>query len=259
MHKITLKFIIPAILIITIESQLKAQEPDSMVMFYGQIVGEDSKPIALAHIINIDSKRGIVSDTLGFFKIHVKPNHILNLSAIGFEYTEYQIPRTIPDTIIRISLKRKFYEIPEVSISYLGTYKDFEYKVVHLDLPDINIINELVLKELPRIENPVPYEPTLGSPISLLYDMFSKEGKSRRKYNELKEREPAQLEIESKFNREIVKNITGLDGEELREFMDSCNFSDTFILNTSEYIIYSHILRNFEAFKKNKEVKVKTE
>jgi len=252
LHQFTFKNIFWVVITLLVVSQVRAQESESLAIFYGQVVTDDNKPIALAHIININTKRGIVSDTLGFFKMNINPNDILNISAIGFEYFEYQIPEIISNEYYRIHLKRKYYQIPEVTVKYFGTYKDFEYKVVHLKLEDKNAINESIRKTLPHIENPVPYEPTLGSPVSLLYDIFSKEGKSRRKYQEIMKNEPIKKQIELKYNTDIVKNITGLEGDELKEFMDTCNFTDEYILNTSDYIIYSTIFRNYENFKKSR-------
>ncbi|OFX88351.1 MAG: hypothetical protein A2W99_07725 [Bacteroidetes bacterium GWF2_33_16] len=231
----------------------------SRFLFSGQIITEGVRPVALAHIINVNSKTGMASDTLGYFKMWVSENDILNISAIGFEFIEYHVSLVHSDSLIEIYLNRRAYEIPEVSISYFGTYKDFEYKVLNFKIKDENIINELVLKELPRVENPKPYEPTLGSPISLLYDLLSHEGKSRRKYMALKEEEPLKLKIEAKYNREIVKNITGLEGQDLKEFMDTCNFSDSFILNTSEYSLYAEILKKFEGFKKTQKSSIVVE
>ncbi|MGE0089480.1 MAG: carboxypeptidase-like regulatory domain-containing protein [Bacteroidales bacterium] len=223
---------------------------DTSILIHGQVVTEDNRPVSLAHIINIDYKTGIATDTLGFFKIWVKPTNTLVVSAIGFEFTEYTIPLNITETKIIIKVKRKIYELPEVSITYFGTYKDFKYKVVNLKLKDENKINMQVLKDLPKVENPVPYEPTLGSPISLLYDAFSKEGKSRRKYMEIKAEEPIKLKAEAKYNREIVKNLTGLFGTELDEFMKSCNYSYSFILSLSDYDLYREIISKSEEFKK---------
>jgi len=204
----TLKFIFLIILANLIINQGIAQESsDSLQLFYGRLITEDNKPVALAHVINVNMKIGVASDTLGYFKIWVYPGNTLNLSAIGFEFLEYTLSGRIPDTLTSIILHRRFYEIPEVSITYFGTYKDFEYKVLNLKLKDENIINELVLKQLPRVDNP----------ISLLYNMLSREGKSQRKYMEIKEQEPLLRKAEAKYNREIVKNITGLDGMELNE------------------------------------------
>ena len=256
----TLKFIFLIILANLIINQGIAQESsDSLQLFYGRLITEDNKPVALAHVINVNMKIGVASDTLGYFKIWVYPGNTLNLSAIGFEFLEYTLSGRIPDTLTSIILHRRFYEIPEVSITYFGTYKDFEYKVLNLKLKDENVINELVLKQLPRVEDPQPYEPNLGNPISLLYNMLSREGKSQRKYMEIKEQEPLLRKAEAKYNREIVKNITGLDGMELNEFMDTLNFSDTYIINTSEYVLYGEILKRFEGFKKRRDLSEDTE
>jgi hypothetical protein len=227
---------------------------NSRFLLQGEIISEEGKHIALAHIIDITSKTGVASDTLGYFKIWVNANNVLNISAIGFEHLEYNVESAKPDSLFKIVLQRKYYEIPEVSISYFGTYKDFEFKVLNLKLENNNKINELVLKELPKLENPKPYEPTLGSPISYLYDLLSHEGKSRRKYLEIKEEEPRKLKIEAKYNREIVKNITGLDGQELKEFMDTCNFSDAYLLATSDYLLYAEIIKKLDAFKKRNKI-----
>lgn len=223
-------------------------------LFYGQVISTDNKPVALAHIINIGTKTGIASDTLGFFKIWVNKSDMLNISAIGFEYLEYLISEVNPDSLLQIKLKRRIYEIPEVAISYFGTYKDFEFKVLNLKLEDKNKINEQLLKDLPVVENPKPFEPNLGSPISLLYDLLSHEGKSRRKYVELMEEHPKKLKVEAKYNRDIVKNITGLDGQDLGQFMDSCGFSDVYILNTSDYLLYAEIAKLFEDYKKRQKL-----
>jgi len=240
-----------ACVLTSFNSRVSAQDfQDSLKLIYGQVITAGKRPVSLAHVINIDSKTGVASDTIGYFKIWVKPKNMLIISAIGFEFTEYQVPENIPDTLIKIHVKFKVYELPEVSITYFGTYKEFEYKVLNFKLKDENLINKQVLKDLPTLENPVPYEPNLGNPITLLYDMFSKEGKSRRKYMELKEEEPIKLRAEARYNREIVKNLTGLDGNELDEFMKSCNYSYSYIINTSDYLLYDEIVKKSEVFKK---------
>lgn len=246
------------VLLTLLPNWVSSQElQDSSKLIYGQVVTEGNRPVSLAHIINMDYKTGIASDTLGYFKILVRPKNTLILSAIGFEFTEYQVAEKIPDTLIKIIIKRKVYELPEVTITYFGTYKDFKYKVINLKLIDENKINIQVLKDLPRLENPIPYEPNLGNPISLLYDQFSREGKSRRKYMEIKEEEPIKKKAEAVYNREIVKNLTGLDGEELDEFMKSCNYSYSYIINTNDYLFYAEIMQKAEAFKKrNKKAEV---
>ena len=148
-----------------------------------------------------------------------------------------------------MELQGRFYEIPEVSISYLGTYKDFEYKVINLELPEIEF--NVQLEKLFKYDvEYLPYIiPTVTSPASLIYSLFSKEAKAIKKYAEIKEKEDEVNELRERYNEHIVRNLTGLEGDEVNEFMRYCDFKDAFILTVSDYKLYSQILSKFEEYK----------
>lgn len=237
-------------------TKLYAQNTDSSYYFYGKVLSlEERYPVAFAHVININARKGVVSDSSGNFETWVNPSDTLNISAIGFEHTEYIVPKTNPEKVVEIILVNKSYEIPEVSISYLGTYKDFEYKVVNLELDDENKINPQTEKlfKYVELEYPLVNEPKITSPASLIYSVFSKEAKAIKKYLEVKRKDEARSDINEKYNTHVVQNLTGLKGIEAKEFMDFCNFRDEYILSISEYNLYSEILLRYEAFKKEKE------
>lgn len=237
-----------------------AQEVDSLYLMYGQIVGkENNLPVAMAHVINIDRHRGVFADTLGYFNIWVNPGDTLNISAIGYNYFDYVVNGFLKDTLITIELSGRSYEIPEASISYLGTYKEFEYKVVNLKLPEINFNPQLdkVFNHVDRA--PLVVKPAITSPASLIYSMFSKEAKDIKKYLELEEEEKVKDKVSERYNENIIRNITGLEREEALEFMEFCNFQDEYILSIDDYNLYSEILLRFEAFKKTEEDSTKTD
>ncbi len=239
---------------------LCAQESDSLYYFSGQVISiEGEYPVALAHVINIDQRWGVVADTLGYFEIWVKPGNILNISAIGFDYLEYGINGTKKDSLIRIYLQSRYYEIPEASISYLGTYKDFEYKVLNLELPDIGINPEFE-KLFKHVEvSSFVVEPTITGPASLIYVLFSKEAKAIKKYIKLTKEDKVKEEVYPRYNEHIIRNLTGLSGEEAYEFMEFCDFQDKYILSIDDYNLYSEILLQFKAFKKSKDDSEKPE
>ncbi len=236
------------------------QENDSLYYFSGQIIGKESKsPVAMAHVININRHRGVVADTLGYFNVWVHPGDTLNISAIGYNYFDYGVHGFLKDTLVKIQLQGRSYEIPEVSISYLGTYKQFEYKVLNLELPEIRI-NEQFEKIFNHVDRaPLVVAPKITSPASLAYSLFSKEAKEIRKYLELEKEGKVKDEVYKRYNEHIVSNITGLDKEEAFKFMDFCNFQDKYILNIDDYKLYSEILIHFEAYKKTKEDSTKNE
>lgn len=235
------------------------QEKDSLFYFRGQVISKDGKyPVAMAHIINIDKKWGVVADTSGYFNIWVKPTDTLNISAIGFDYLQYGVPGIIMDSLVKFYLQNRYYEIPEVSISYLGTYKQFEYKVVNLKLPEIHFHPQIegIIK---HVDFPLVMEPTITSPASLIYSMFSKDAKSIKKYLKLTENQDEVDEVRERYNEQIIENLTGLIGEEAQEFMKFCNFQDMYILSIDDYNLYSEILLKFKTFKKSIQDSLKRE
>lgn len=238
---------------------LFGQDIDSLFYLRGQVISKDGKyPVAMAHVINVDKKWGVVADTSGYFNIWVKTSDTLNISAIGFDYLQYGIPGIIKDSLVKIYLQNRYYEIPEVSISYLGTYKEFEYKVVHLKLPEIHFHPQIegIIK---HVDFPLVIEPTITSPASLIYSMFSKEAKSIKKYIKLTENQDEVEEVRKRYNEHVIRNLTGLSGAEAHEFMKFCNFQDKYILSIDDYNLYSEILLRFNAFKKSNQDSLKSE
>jgi len=236
------------------------QENDSLYYFSGQIIRKGNNyPIALAHIINIDRHRGVVADTLGYFNIWIRPGDTLNISALGFDYFDYGINGFIKDSLVTIELQARSYEIPEASISYLGTYKQFEYKVVNLELPDIGI-NDQFEKIFKHVEPPpLVVAPRVTSPVSLIYSLFSKDANDIKKYLKLEEEGKVKDKVYKRYNEHIIRNITGFDREEAFKFMKFCNFQDKYILSIDDYNLYSEIYFRLEAYKKSKEDSTKTE
>ena len=227
------------------------QENDSLLYFSGNIVSsEGDYPVALAHIINLDQHWMVKADTTGFFRIWAEPGDTLHISAIGFEYLEYIINNVNIDSTVQISLKNRSYEIPEVSITSLGSYKQFKYKVLNLELPETGI-NPQVEKLFKHVDFPLEAKPVITSPASLIYYFFSKDAKELKKYFEIIENQAKVNELDRRYNVHIVQNLTGLQGIEARKFMEFCNFQDLYILSISDYNLYSEIVQRFEAYKKS--------
>jgi hypothetical protein len=94
---------------------------------------------------------------------------------------------------------------------------------------------------IPGMANPgLTY--TIPGPISALYDAFSKEGKSRRKYEELLKYDQKKVVAARRYNAEVVKLITHFTSDkEIQDFMLYCNLSVDFIISSSEYDLYKAV------------------
>ena len=58
--------------------------------------------------------------------------------------------------------------------------------------------------------------------------------------------------VDHRFNKGLVRRLTGLDGEELNQFMQRFRPSFEFANRSSEYDFQFYIKKAFEVFKSNK-------
>jgi hypothetical protein len=218
---------------------------------------KSQRSILFAQVINKNMGWGVISDTLGVFSLSANLHDTLYIAAIGY----YPSLIEVDDSLIRqtripeISLVEQVYELDQVNIYALGTYQQFKYRVLHSDLPGKNIqkLNESIQKEIAMIpKHPLQEQASigLGSPITSIYMLFSKEGKGLRKFEEAKDLHKIFVMANTRFNREMVTRATGLTGQMLDQFMAFCNPDLEFILHVNEYEIYQKILKDFELFKK---------
>lgn len=227
---------------------------DSVRYFLGRIIdSEDHKPVQFAHIINRNSGLGMISDTLGYFTIRVQTNDFLTVTAIGFYDLAIQINDTLllTDKIHDFHMSPRTYPIKTVDINPLGTYDQFKYNVLNLEITEPRgNIHPSIMEDINRGTDTLDMiEPlTITSPISVLYYLFSKEGKSIRRLQETLEKEKLEKKMLPKI--ELAERITGLKGVELQEFLDFCNFEIDFFLSVTEYEAGVIILKCYEEYKK---------
>jgi hypothetical protein len=135
-----------------------------------------------------------------------------------------------------------------------GSYADFQRKFLALDLK--NDVLDLNLPKSSRINvfiNQQDYAGQVGfscsGPVSLIYNAFSKEEQSKRKYYALKAYEPTRKRIDAKYNYAKVKRWTGLKDDDLNRFVLYCHFEDSFLINASEYELIQMVLIKLTEFK----------
>jgi hypothetical protein len=176
------------------------------------------------------------------------------LTAIGFSAGQLTIGYSIlrSQLIHDILLQPFIYSIKAVRINPLGSYDQFRQHFISLKLPESKYqIHPSVLQEIDEGTDTLDMiiAPAI-SPVTALYNLLSKEGKSRRKLRKLLEQEAFEKQIDFKYSPDIVSHITGYTGFDLYEFMEFCSFKKDFILNATYYQITQAILvkqKEFEA------------
>jgi hypothetical protein len=248
------------IFIFTLMAALKvAAQPLSSqpLMIRGKVLGADSlQALADVHIINKKSGSGWISKADGTFIISASQHDTLVFSAIGFEQKEIAFSASLLDKhhVLRVQLTPKTYELDQVTVLPYPDYEQFKQDFVSLKLPpkqEIDIPGLDQLKGVPANGSLAPTI-TLGSPITAIYNNFSRSGRARRRSKVLEQTLTNNNLASARYNNEVVTKITGLQGEDLNEFMDFCTMPNAFILTATEYELYASINECYMAFLQSK-------
>ncbi len=236
-----------------VHTQVYTSLPDTTVYFKARVLDSLTRePVAFAHIINTTRKTATISDTLGYFYIRTSPGDRLQLTAIGFAAGTLTLgysllrSRDIHDILLRPII----YSIEAVRVNPLGSYEQFKKRFATLHLPASEYqIHPSVLQDIDRGTDTLDMlkVPTI-SPVTALYNLLSKEGKSQRKLRKLLEQEAFEQQIDFKYSPDIVSHITGYTGFELYEFMEFCRFKKDFLLDATYYEITRAILDKQQEF-----------
>lgn len=232
----------------------QAQSPaKAQYMFKGKLVDADSGiSVGLSHVRNYYKGTITVSNQDGAFTMPVQSGDTLLISRIGYVTLKYAVPAQEPQHITEILLQQKTEELQEVVISKFPTESRFKEQLLGLQLPE-----EKVALQLPP---PPPFtrssapegEMTLWSKeglVSGIANRFNDKERGRQFKARVEVKEKLEAYIATKFNKEVVQRITGLEDEErLNEFMKFCVLSDDFLYNANEYQIHDAVLGCFKDF-----------
>lgn len=220
----------------------------------GEIINkEDGEFVPYVHIINLSTNQGTTSDLEGRFNISISKEDTLMFSSVGFDkykltFSDHEIDSD--SYFIRILLDQSSYELSPVNIFAFKDEAGFKQDILNMKLPE---------DSKPKIVIPGSYGGpitsrdlnggfSLGSPVSSVMNIFSKEAKELRKYEKVMKEYPRQKTINEKYNMEVVEQITGLKDEDLNKFMLFCKISDDYILTANDYEIVVAVHNCYKEF-----------
>lgn len=226
--------------------------------------------------------RGVLYDAIGYFQ--VKDANIYNTNTQKYAFTnqegQFFISVSLNDTLIvscpiyrqqliimdeanfnrghnDFLLYHRAFLLKEVRVVAMNpTYDGFKRDILNTKLPDsYKNLNDVHLtveerrngayKEgAPNVLNGTK----LGSPITYLYNTFNKKMKIKQLYYEMQSYGDEVYQVPAKYNRDLVKEITGLEGAELMEFMVYCRFSYYDLVRWTREQIVASIRYKFDEY-----------
>jgi hypothetical protein len=217
--------------------------------FKGKILDSEDIPVSFAHILNFHRKNNAITDSTGFFKLLVVVKDTLRITAIGYDTKYIGIDEKFQqDTSIHIiRLEKKIYDLPTVNVYELRwqIFKaEFMEQKVEEDKTAQRISNWMA-NLVPSDELRMIFQASRGVGFQLPYK--SKAEKSRKKVAKMEQKNAI---ISPKFNDKLITNLTGLQGKDIYKFLQYCNFSDDFLIQSSEYEIIEELLVKWDLYQK---------
>jgi hypothetical protein len=215
----------------------------TQIVISGQVIDKESPylPLPRIMIINKRTNHGIFADSEGKFSINAFHTDTLLFSVIGYNTKKI----CLKDSILKnrynilVEMNKLYYTLKEISVFGTRTLNDIDKDIAKLDstrrmryYQDINAIS---------------------SPITYLYERFSKFGRSKQKVAAW-ENEDLKIDILKDLFRLYVKNdIINLNEDEFEAFITYCNLSEEFIKTANQFELVMAIKGKYEAFTAGKD------
>ncbi len=230
---------------------------DATAFLTGRVYDKyNERGVSYAHVINRAVLSGTISDSLGIFIIPATKGDTLFISAMGYQFDLAVVDSVSADTAFVVNLVPRAYMLPEVVIYELNTYEKFKKRFAEIrledetyhipGLPHVKPLGVPSLRDTNYLQNPLF---ALRSPISFLYYNFSKREKNRRKYYQLLEEDQVRKRARSKYTDELIIRATGIEEDEIDDFLRFCDFDPQYILSLTDYEIYRLIIERYRQYR----------
>jgi hypothetical protein len=187
-------------------------------------------------LINKTTSKGIFGKPDGFFEVTINPKDTLIISIAGYE---------------RIFFYNKESKECNYNLEYILKPKSKQLKTIVIQpLKSIQQIKEerqnLTMKENKKMVEGIS---VIQSPITALYERFSKKAKTEKKINELKYQDNKNKIVKDLLSIYVLYEIIELNELEFNNFITFLNLNDSILINMNDIELSMLIKDKFEHFK----------
>lgn len=222
----------------------------------GTVVNDNTSiPIGNINVVNLNIVKGAVTDASGKFSIPANLNDVLLVSSIGFQSIEVKVTNDwIKNNSNKIRLTEKAYALEEVVIPPydLTGYLEVDSKLIPERENYWYNIAGLNSRYEAGENSPGAFGRIIASvsnPADMLYNFFGKKPKELKKLRELKKDDNLRNLLQSKYDRETICLLLGVDKKKLAEILERCSYSETFASTANDLQILDAISGCYEEYK----------
>lgn len=229
----------------------------TMVTFQGTVENETTNlPMPSVHVLNLNLVKGTITDANGNFEIQVKAKDTLYFSYLGFK------PFKVAVTNDMITFGKTKFTMTQLALALeevvLRPYQLTGYLDVDARNVPINTAARYSISGLPNTgyeagnRNRGAITKTLGTlfnPADFLHNLFGKNPQQMRKLKMMREDDEIKNLLASKFDREVLKQLLGLQKLDIDEILRKCNYSDVFIKEANDLQILEAMSECYDEYR----------
>lgn len=222
----------------------------------GTVVNDNTLlPLANVNIINLNKVKGTITNERGYFELAVEANDTLHVTLIGFKSIKVRVTNDwIKNKTTKIQLTEKAIALEEVVVNQynLTGYLEVDTKLIPVRENFRYSISGLPQGYEAGQSSPGAFGRVLGSifnPADALYKFFGKKPTELKRLREMKKDDTVRNLLESKFDRETIAVLLGIDKNEIAEILARCNYSESFVKNANDLQIMDAISECYEEYK----------
>ncbi len=211
---------------------------DSTVFVSGKVLSENGRPLFDAMVVNRTRQVGSFCESDGSFTLKICKNDSLQIGASGFAGMRISFRDSIPrkQYVVELRLKQLRFSIPEVTI------------LAPRDLDAIQRdIDQLGFDERDYRTSGVN---AFQSPITFLYEAFSKRERSKRLVAEMRNDDRRRELLKELFAKYVEYEIIALNDHEFDSFVDFMDPGDESLQRFTQYDFIIYVKESFAAYKR---------
>ena len=222
----------------------------------GTITNDNTNlPISNVNIINLNKVIGAVSNEKGFFELNVSANDTLLLTYIGFQSLKVRVTNDwIKNKTTKIQMTEKAIALEEIIIQpyYLTGYLEVDSKLIPVHENYRYSISGLQQGYETGEYSPNAFGRVMGSifnPADMLYNVFGKKSTQLKRLKQMKKDDTVRNLLESKYDRETLATLLGVDKKDIADILERCNYSEAFIKTANDLQVMDAISGCYEEYK----------
>ena len=223
----------------------------------GKVQSETSEAILQnVHVLNLTKVKGTITDKEGEFEINAKLNDTLYFSYIGYK----PIKVVVTNDLIRfedntIELTELAFALEEIIIK---PYQLTGYLEIDVKNAPVNTSTRYRIIGLPNLGYEAGRRSRSGiskvigaifNPADFLNNLFKKKSDKMDKLRLIREDIEIKNLLSTKFDREVLVQLLGVERVDIDEILRNCNFSDTFIKQANDLQIMEAINECYDEYK----------